>query len=136
MDTPKNLLNPIQSLLTLSILGLVFWTFVGHKWMPLGSPSYTIEATKLRNELRSNEIAGHKKYDGETIEVTGKVYQTSMSLGSPVVSVGVMFTNVDCLLSGSDASRAASVRYGDPIRVIGRARTSGSDVRLSPCKIR
>ena len=122
-------------LITFLFLLALGWYLWGYKFMPLGRPSHSIEATQLRLELRTQQIAAHQKYDGKTIEVTGKVYQTSMSMGSPVVSVGVMFTNVDCFLSKSDASRAASLRAGDAIRVIGRARTRGSDATLSPCKI-
>lgn len=129
----RQVLRPV---LSIGVLIAAAWFIWGDRFLPLGQPDLAIEATKLRTELRTAEIASHQRYGGKTLEVHGKVYQTSMGFSGPIVSVGVMFTNVDCVLAKSDASRAAALRAGDQIRVVGRANTVGSDVTLSPCKIK
>ena len=95
--------------------------------------SHTVEATKLRLELRTNQAAAHLKYDGKLIELNGKAHSVTMTGKAPVLSIGVMFTNVDCHLEQSMTEIASRIRIGLPVAVKGKAHTLGSDVFLKPC---
>lgn len=134
MNTSEAIQAIFKAVFSLAAIGYIGYQYLGSV-SPSAHADLNIEATALAVGARGNQASAHIKYEGKVIEMTGKVHSVTMTWRVPVVSVGVLWTNVDCHLSILSAQDAGRLRYGDPVRVKGVASTSGGDVTLKRCTI-
>lgn len=134
MNTSEAIQVILKAVFSLAAIG-----YIGYQYMGSVSPNaradHTMEATALSMSARGNQASVHVKYEGKTIEMTGKVYKVTMAWRIPVVSVGLLWNNIDCHLSILDTQQAGRLQQGDAIRVKGVASVSGSTITLKRCTI-
>ena len=118
----------------LAVIGGIGYQYLG-SISPGARADLALEATALALGARGNQASAHIKYEGKVIEMTGKVHKVTMAWRVPVVSVGVLWTNVDCNLSILSAQEAGRLRNGEAIRVKGVASLSGGAVTLNRCTL-
>lgn len=112
----------LQPWLVVFLLCAIAW-FIWQRWSPSISPDtrawMRYEATELAARFAANQH--------------GPVHVVLVSADRPVLSIGVLFRNVDCMLPRSAMADAGKLRHGDAVRVKGRVEATGRHVVLRQC---
>ena len=126
----------VQPWLALLALAVLAW-FVWRQFSPPVSADtptpLRYEASDLATRFARNPAAAHAGIDGRVVEVHGRVHLVSVVGGAPVLSIGVLGRNVDCLLPRDDMRTAGRLARGTAVQVKGRVVAVGDAVVLRPC---
>jgi len=138
MSEPKTE-NPMHKLLGFAITLAIIWFFLGdtikNRFLPMGAPAFTIDVHELRRDLSRNPAAVMERAKGRPVAVTGPVHRIQMVGNTTVVSIGVLFSNMECHVPKSKSGRVAAIKTGDPVKVKGRLNASGIYMTLKPCEL-
>ena len=99
-----------------------------------------IKAATLTREYADNELAADEKYSGKLLEVTGKLTNISVTLGSITAQIEGYrpLLTVMCSFSGEQKQKLAALKTGQQVTFVGTGNgmTAGLYVGLKNCSVK
>jgi hypothetical protein len=100
--------------------------------------SYTLSAADLYGEYENNAVAADQKYQGQLVEVSGKIIEIGTEiLGKPYVVLGPSdyVYHVQCVFAYNDESTVANLSKGQSVTLQGEVVGQLGWVNMKECRL-